>query len=306
MYHRVIDLDKVNYQELPGMFVTSKSFEIHTKYLKKFKHVLPLEELFTSMSRGENVQNCCSITFDDGWSDNFDCAFPIIKKYEIPVSIFLSTGFIDTDKILWPEEVCYFLSKSSIGFELQKYFSNNEINTLKLALRKRQGKRLDGEEMTRCIDKIKLLKFENRIILIEKIRKLNRKAGYNIEGFLNKKQISEMKASGFVDLYPHGHNHLFLSELKQKEIDFEISKSIEIVKYFAKEQKVHIFAYPSGRHNDRVKQILKTNEIRYGLSRTGGPVIGDINKNPFSVPRIPIHDDISYSEMMFRYYLSQQ
>ncbi len=112
-----------------------------------------------------------------------------------------------------------------------------------------------------------------------------------------------MKNSKLVDFYSHSHNHYFLPELTPVEIAYEISHSIELIKSNIINQETDIFCYPSGRYNDTVINILKKNHVEYALDRQGGCLKGKIGK--YRVPRIPLHDDISYSEALFRLQLSK-
>lgn len=76
-------------------FVTVRlsEFERQMKYLKDKMHkVVPLKELCRRMAAGESIAGLVAITFDDGYEDNFKNAFPILKKYGFPATIFLITG----------------------------------------------------------------------------------------------------------------------------------------------------------------------------------------------------------------------
>jgi peptidoglycan/xylan/chitin deacetylase (PgdA/CDA1 family)/CelD/BcsL family acetyltransferase involved in cellulose biosynthesis len=71
-------------------------FERHVKFLTENYNILSLMEYITYIKAGDKFpDNSVVITFDDGYQDNFNVLFPILKKYEMPVSIFLVTGYID-------------------------------------------------------------------------------------------------------------------------------------------------------------------------------------------------------------------
>lgn len=78
--------------------VTPKTFERHMRYLvtKKFK-VVKLSELVRMMNMGIDIANHVVVTLDDGYMDNFKYAYPILKKYNIPATIFVVTGKIGAD-----------------------------------------------------------------------------------------------------------------------------------------------------------------------------------------------------------------
>lgn len=89
MYHSVA----VN----PAFFtVHPGQFEKQMKYLIEsgFK-ILPLAELILKLERREPVNGFVCITFDDGFADNYIYAFPVLKKYSIPATIFLATDYIE-------------------------------------------------------------------------------------------------------------------------------------------------------------------------------------------------------------------
>ena len=49
----------------------------------------------------EKVNKQVLLTFDDGYKDNYDLAYPILKKYNIPFAVFLTTSFPEKEAILW-------------------------------------------------------------------------------------------------------------------------------------------------------------------------------------------------------------
>lgn len=74
-------------------------FERQMAFFYKHRYnVVPLEEMIRMIRSGQRVPHkTVAITFDDGYKNNFECAFPVLKRYGFPATIFVVTGFIGRD-----------------------------------------------------------------------------------------------------------------------------------------------------------------------------------------------------------------
>jgi len=87
-YHRLVD--KIRY---PGTEITPAAFEAQMKALKdRGITVIPMQDLL-AWKRGEkNIPpRAAVVTFDDGWKSQYEVAFPIMKKYGYPFTMFIYT-----------------------------------------------------------------------------------------------------------------------------------------------------------------------------------------------------------------------
>ncbi len=81
-------------------------FERHLNYLQeKAYSVIDIAKIIRRIRSGERLpRKTISVTFDDGWKDNYELAFPIIKRYGFPVTIFLVSGRVGLkDYLNWKE-----------------------------------------------------------------------------------------------------------------------------------------------------------------------------------------------------------
>lgn len=80
--------------------LTPELFERHLEWLGSSCDVRPLREAFCSVRRnhGNNKLPVVALTFDDGYADNYEYAFPLLNKYQIPATFFLTAGFIEKDR----------------------------------------------------------------------------------------------------------------------------------------------------------------------------------------------------------------
>lgn len=100
IYHRVNDEKD---QFFPGIPI--QVFARQMEYLASQWNVLPLDEAIERIKRKDVPDNAIVITFDDGYRDNFEHAFPILKRLSLPATIFLATGVIGLGRMLWHDRV---------------------------------------------------------------------------------------------------------------------------------------------------------------------------------------------------------
>lgn len=97
MYHYIsvppLGADKIRV----GLSVPPANFEAHLQYLKdNGYHSISLHQLLLNLTRGEPLpERPIILTFDDGYRDNYENAFPLLQKYGFTATFFLITNFID-------------------------------------------------------------------------------------------------------------------------------------------------------------------------------------------------------------------
>ncbi len=86
-----------SYTDLPRKHITES----------RFREVLDtLDDVFACKDIDiDNLPTGTAITFDDGYWNNYEIAWPILKEYGFPWTIFLTTGFIGTDRVIWTDKL---------------------------------------------------------------------------------------------------------------------------------------------------------------------------------------------------------
>src|SRR5439155_7178200 len=97
-YHRINDEHD---PFLPA--VSTELFERQMRIMAERHKVVSLHELLDRLE-GDAPETLLAITFDDGYQDNYRNAFPIMQRYGLPATIFLTTGAIDSGQPLWFEQ----------------------------------------------------------------------------------------------------------------------------------------------------------------------------------------------------------
>ena len=91
IFHRVLEEPDPHLPDVPD----AKQFERIAGFLGRYFNVLPLSEAVDRMNAGALPAAPACITFDDGYRDNLTVAAPILRKHELPATIFVATGFLD-------------------------------------------------------------------------------------------------------------------------------------------------------------------------------------------------------------------
>lgn len=94
LYHRIAVSNSDPYR----LCVSPENFRSQLNYLKNNYNVIPLNELVQNIINRTLKNKSISITFDDGYSDNYSEALDILAEYSIPATIFVVSGKIDSNE----------------------------------------------------------------------------------------------------------------------------------------------------------------------------------------------------------------
>ena len=299
MYHRVLSLCDEVIPVQAGMYVDPKTFEEHIRYLKQHFRVIRFSENFSPGCAGEDTQSVrpvCILTFDDGWRDFFEYAYPILKRNCVPATVFLPTGYIGTDKSFWPDRLSWLLTTTIPPTRQELPGIRSKYSVLERVAG------LTGSLEKRLETAISLLKNLREKEIEEVISGLKERGDVDpIPGgrvFLNWEEIREMVGSGLISFGSHTQNHRILVHLEEDEIREELVLSKEtLVREGAVDPSFIPFCYPNGNWNDRIARMVR--ETGYHAAVSTGKGWNPKGASPFDLKRMAIHQDMTASREMF-------
>ncbi|MBU1887882.1 MAG: polysaccharide deacetylase family protein [Candidatus Omnitrophica bacterium] len=101
MYHRIDDESKVS-----SLSVCPENFHRQIEFLKTHSYsVVKLEELPDLMKKKKLPRRTIAITLDDGYENNYTCAYPVFKEFGIPATIFISPALVGTEGYLTWDQI---------------------------------------------------------------------------------------------------------------------------------------------------------------------------------------------------------
>lgn len=105
MYHR--------FSPQSGHGVCAATFERQVAYIARHYHPMTVTQIVQGcFQNGELPSHAVAITVDDGYHDFYDVAWPILKRYGVPATFYVTTGFIDGKLWLWPDQLGWLLQNA--------------------------------------------------------------------------------------------------------------------------------------------------------------------------------------------------
>jgi peptidoglycan/xylan/chitin deacetylase (PgdA/CDA1 family) len=292
-YHRVMNPHECTFDR--GVISASPDqFYEQAAYFKSHFHVTGLPELLEQMDSGKPLQGFRTmITFDDGYVDNYQNAFPILRSLGLPAVFFLPTSYIGTTRVPWWDQIANLLRRSS----------NTTI-------------RLDyPEERTFELDKTSLEESIRQVLLLYKspgvhdterfVEMLERECGVpRLECaepplFMNWEQGREMLANG-MEIGSHTHSHRILSKLSEEGQIEEMSKSRELLERHLNTQLKSLAIPVGGLHcfNESTERALRVTRYQMAFSFYGGINRGN-GLQRFDIKRTGVDRDMSFAMIRF-------
>lgn len=101
VYHRVTRLDPDPW----GMAVSPANFSEQMEVISRYLAPTPTSMLAGHLRTRTLPRTSVAVTFDDGYADNLYNAMPVLERFEIPATLFITTGAIDHDSEFWWDEL---------------------------------------------------------------------------------------------------------------------------------------------------------------------------------------------------------
>lgn len=272
--------------------VTPAVFEQQAAFLKSCYRVMDLAELVESSQRGSIPDRAVAITFDDGYRDNYEQAFPILKKYGLPATIFIATGAIETGNTLWHDRVF-----DAFRYTTQDAADLSPLGLGEVSLRTNHERH---DALQQVLQLAKNLYGEERQQLVENVeRALTPGRTEPEDRMLTWAQIREMHNAG-ISIGSHTVTHPILSRLPDDQLKRELQDSQKELRERLGSEVV-TFAYPNGKAADfteAVKAAVKA--CGYRCAVTTQPGTNRPQEDPFQLRRgQPWQSDIDVFRLSF-------
>lgn len=269
------------YHRFGDGYITYQSFEKQIEYLKKNFNIIDLQSCLDFLyGKRQLSPNSVLLTVDDGYQDFYNIAFPILKKYNAPATVFLTVDFIDKRIWLWHDLLNYGLKYTKrVDFTL-----NGKVFNLKNKIEKYKFKLyLDG-----ICTSFNINQRDNFINFI--LRELDVTIPeYPTQDYapLTWDQILEM--SGFRISYgSHTLSHPILSKISLNEALREMKES----KYRIEEvlqKEILAFCYPNGKEddfNEMTKKMVRKCGYLSAMTMIYG--MNNLKSDRYELRRIPV------------------
>ncbi len=277
-YHRVTQLD----YDFPGpdeYTVSPDVFEEHLDFLDREFTVLPLKEFLESLQRNDLPEKSIAITFDDGYRDTYTEALPLLKDYSVPVTVFVSSGFLSGTQL-------------PVEFRLADVIRNLDELKIDLLGKEKLYVLNSISQKISCYQKLKsFIKYKDSAFRDELIRSIiEQNCTQDFRGekerlMLNWEECTKLSNNSLITIGSHGSNHCPLTVYNSEESLYkEVNKSKSVLEKRLK-TNISFFSYPYGVYNSKIVQMVERAGYTAAFSTKESLIFSQDKNELFDLPR---------------------
>jgi peptidoglycan/xylan/chitin deacetylase (PgdA/CDA1 family) len=289
MYHGVTSTKDTGTNHF-GKHVHVDLFKEQLEYISRYFKIVPLDDLIMKLRNEALTENSAVITFDDGYRNNFTAAYPVLKSLQAPATIFLTTGFIDSERWFWTDKLEHTIMNTQIPV-LPVKSMDASFELFDLSLKKKAVVEIK-KRLKKC-DEITLSAISGEIYSGCHVEETKPFENYEC---LKWHEIIEMSKDN-ISFGAHTVNHIILSRYPFETAKDEIGQSRRTIEEKIK-KPVKNFCYPNGKHCDYTEEIKKwlANSFDCALSANYGRVIPG-NNDVYELERIGVENDTTLDSL---------
>ncbi|PVB63304.1 polysaccharide deacetylase family protein [Labrenzia sp. 011] len=277
----------------PDAFQPNRHLEITPEFLRQAVErirangyeIIALDEAIDLLKTGYGDQRYAVLTFDDGYRDNLEIAYPVLKALEAPFTVFVASGLVDRTTELWWTA----LERIIAGNDEVVFSDDGETGGVPC------GSVAEKESCFRRLADYLTLEVEEpdqRQI----IRALCETYGVDLQALADELMMSwdevrELASDPLVTIGAHTHDHFALARLQDSAARADVLKGVSRLEQEIGLRPKH-FAYPYGKSHavsQRDAGILR--EVGFASSVTTAPgVLQSVNaRDLMMLPRVSLN-----------------
>jgi peptidoglycan/xylan/chitin deacetylase (PgdA/CDA1 family) len=244
IYHGICQRDHTRFNPI---FLTQKTFEEQLKLYKKHFNVVSLADYYAQRFSSDKFNVC--LTFDDGYANNFTYVLPLLEKYQIPATFFVTAIHDVGYDILW-NDFLWIVSK----------YGPETINFKEVVYRKGLHDKYTDQNGITLNNLLREGGFEDKALMMKELYCLAPfRSKTDDEDFwrqMTVQQIKAISASPWVTIGAHSCYHNDLAKLHVEDAAFELQRSKQFLENITGEE-VNSFAFPYGSYSPNVVAAAK-------------------------------------------------
>lgn len=281
--HRVLPPGQAEKSFEPAITLSTLVFEQFLLLLHREYRVVSLAQLLHQPQDIDGRQRV-ALTFDDGWADTFDHAFPLLIRFEMPATVFLCPSLMEPHRVL-PEErflrIWNWCARhrhlSLLRKDLHKWGLNG------------------GESSVRLIWALllKRLPIDAKLLMLDHLETAYHIPPIEERRFLTWDEVHIMRQQN-ISFGSHTMRHSALATEQPPCLDQELEESRRAIEAHL-EEEVRFIAYPNGSWDRRVIQAARQAGYTHGFTTARGGF--RLSSNPMAIPRINIDNAVMTDSM---------
>lgn len=295
MYHRVIELAQDPWE----ISVSPTNFEEQVKIIKKLGRAVQMREMAGNLKRFSFGKKEIVLTFDDGYSDNFEYAKPILEKYNVPATFFIVSDAIGSKEEFWWDELERYILLSKdlpavfdLTIDGKRYSwkinlldsAKADYNTI-INHRPQPNALITRYELYVSLwDILSYLPFSEKKAVLAQIRKWLGGGLAVRENYLpmTQENLKMLAACPLFEVGAHTETHPMLARFSIEKQEVEIKRSKQSIEDMIG-QSISSFSYPHGSYTNDTPALVKSAHFKQACTVNQAPVMR--YTDPLLLPR---------------------
>jgi peptidoglycan/xylan/chitin deacetylase (PgdA/CDA1 family) len=289
-YHRVLDDNGASFP-FDGDLISARceDFYQQMKFVSRHFEVISFADLYQCELENRSwPERAVIVTFDDGYRDNYTNAYPILKSFKIPATIFLVTGHIGRSKLFWWDAVAYCVKQTRLA---SKVFP--EIAAHPVPLREHKERAI--QQILTWIKRVPDAKAREFVARLPQELEVEMPKSVAAGMHLCWDEVREMAANR-IEFGSHTVTHPILANVEEEQLERELCESKKSIEQQLNKEVLSL-AYPVGRKSkfSRLAQAMAAEQgFRYAVSYEEG-VVRQKDCDRYAMPRVHVESDDSRS-----------